>query len=297
MTERHRAKGVLLATLTAVLWGTVPVAGKVALGGMAAGPLSVLRLVVAGLALALLLKHRGQKPFATKPPKLVYLCAIGLGLNYLGYMGGLEYAGAGTSQVLIQTAPLFLIGLGILVLKERPTLKQLVGAGLAFAGVLLVSWREMELGEEGMLGVGLILFSAITWAVYAVAHKQLGKTHAAGGTMMWIFLLAGVVVLPACLGAPWREADAVEVWSIVYLCVNTLAAYWAFAEAIRHISATTAAIIATLGPAVTFGMLAVTNRMDQPYVPYEPITLVKMIGSVLVVGGVVLAVARRNRRA
>jgi drug/metabolite transporter (DMT)-like permease len=289
----HRLRGVLLATLTAVLWGTVPVAGKVALGGMGAGSISVLRLAVSGGLLAFLLARRGARPFA-KPPRLVYLGALGLGLNYLAYMGGLEFAGAGASQVLIQTAPLFLILLGITFLGERPTRRELVGAGVAFAGVLLVSWQEIDLGPDAYLGVALILGAALAWAVYAVAHKTLGRTHAAGGTMMWIFLLAAVIVLPSAFAGPSRTPDAVQAWAIAYLCLNTFVAYWAFAEAIRHISATTAAVIATLGPAVTFGMLAVTNTLDQPYVPYEAITTVKILGSILVVGGVVAAVTARD---
>lgn len=290
----HRLRGVLLATLTAFLWGTVPVVGKIALGGVGVGPLGVLRLVVAGGLLALLLARRGARPFR-RPPRLVYLGALGLGLNYLGYLGGLEHAGAGTSQVLIQTAPLFLIVLGVLFLGERPTPRQLLGAAAAFAGVALVSWQEFELGADAWLGVLLILGSAISWAVYAVAHKKLGRAHAAGGTMLWIFMLAAVVVLPAAFAGPSRSPDGVQALAILYLCLNTFVAYWAFAEAIRHISATTAAVIATLGPAVTFGMLAVTNHLDQPYVPYEAITTVKILGAILVVGGVVVAVTARDR--
>lgn len=297
-TEQQRVerplRGLLLATLTSVLWGTVPVAGKVALGGMSAPLLSVLRLVAAGLLLVLLLGRTRFRTLGT-PSRLVTLAALGLGANYVFYMWGLEHAGAGTSQVLIQTAPLFLILLGILALGERPSAWEWGGMAGAGLGVFLVSWEEIAGVSGSALGIGLVLASALAWAIYAVAHKRLGRDHASGGTMCWIFLLSALVVVPTVPFAPMRRADPVQVAAIVYLCLNTFVAYWCFAEALRHIRATTAAIIATLGPAITFGLLAVTNRMDQPYVPYEEITAVKIAGSVLVVAGVVLAVTTSRR--
>jgi drug/metabolite transporter (DMT)-like permease len=287
-------RGLLLATLTSVLWGTVPVAGKVALGGMSAPLLSVLRLVAAGLLLVLLLGRTRFRSLGT-PSRLVYLAALGLGANYVFYMWGLEHAGAGTSQVLIQTAPLFLILLGILALGERPSAWEWGGMAGAGLGVFLVSCEEIAGVSGSALGIGLVLASALAWAIYAVAHKRLGRDHASGGTMCWIFLLSVLVVAPTVPFAPVRTADPVQVAAIAYLCLNTLVAYWCFAEALRHIRATTAAVIATLGPAITFGLLAVTNRMDQPYVPYEEITAVKIAGSVLVVAGVVLAITKSRR--
>ena len=287
-------RGLLLAAITSVLWGTVPVAGKIALGGMSAPLLSVLRLLAAGLLLLLLL---GRSRFRTlrAPSRLVFLAALGLGANYVFYMWGLEHAGAGTSQVLIQTAPLFLILLGILALGERPSAWEWGGVAAASLGVSLVSWEETAGVSGGALGIGLVLASALAWAIYAVAHKRLGRDHASGGTMCWIFLLSALVVAPTLPLAPARSADPTQAAAIVYLCLNTFVAYWCFAEALRHIRATTAAVVATLGPAITFGLLAVTNRMDQPYVPYEEITAVKIAGSVLVVAGVVLAVTTSRR--
>ena len=104
MTHSESARplrGLALATVTAVLWGTVPIAGTVALGGMSAPLLSVLRLVAAAALLALLL-GRARARALRKPPRLVLLAALGLGANYVFYRWGLEHAGAGTSQVLIQ---------------------------------------------------------------------------------------------------------------------------------------------------------------------------------------------------
>ncbi len=284
----QRIRGLAHALLTSVLWGTVPVAGKVALGGMSAPLLSALRLAVAALLLRLLLARR-RAPVPSRPPPLLLLAAFGLGANYVAYMAGLQYAGAGTAQVLIQTAPVFLLLMGVFSLGERLGPAEIVGAAVAFLGVLLVSWREAST-TGGLLGISLILVAALAWAVYAVAQKIAGRTLHSGGATFWVFLLASLFNVPGAAVAAPRTLDLVALLAVAYLCLNTFVAYWSFAESLRHIPASTAAVIATLGPAVTFSLLAVTNAMHQDRVPHEPITLVKVAGALLVVGGVIATV-------
>jgi drug/metabolite transporter (DMT)-like permease len=290
---RSRTRGLLLATVASVTWGTVPVAGTIALGGITAPLLCSIRLLVATAFLALVLTRRGVRPFR-RPPRLVYLAAIGLAANYLFYMWGLERAGAATSQVLIQTAPLSLIVLGVAWLRERLTVRQIVGGLVALAGVFLVSWDDaVGLPHRG-LGVLLILVASFTWGVYGAAHRRLGDKHASGPTMMWIFLLAALVTVPFAFTEVLRRPDPVHLAAIAYLCLNTIVAYWSFAESVRHIDASVAAVILTLGPVVTFGLLLVTNRLDQDYIPKEPLTALKIAGAALVISGVCAAVTARR---
>jgi len=283
-------RGILLACLTSFLWGTVPIAGRIALGGISASWLTSLRLLVAGVVLTAWLRGR-----LGAPPRLILVCALGLAANYLCYMWGLERTGPAVTQILIQTAPLFLVILGVFWLGERITMRQAGGGALALVGVFLVSWSEP--GVTHGLGVALILLSALAWGVYAAAHKKLGRTHSSGRTIAWIFLLAGVATLPASAAGPMRRPDAVQVAAIAYLCLNTIVAYGSFAEALRHVSAPVVAIITTLGPVVTLALIAVTNRMDQQRVPYEALTPTKLIGAALVMGGVTYALMSRRSRA
>lgn len=291
--SRSRTRGYLLATVASVTWGTVPIAGTIALGGITAPLLCTIRLLVATAFLAFVLTRRGVRPFRP-PPRLVYLAALGLAANYLFYMWGLERAGAATSQVLIQTAPLFLIVLGVTWLKERLTARQIAGAAVALVGVFLVSWDDAAAMPHRGFGVVLILVASFTWGVYGAAHRKLGDDHASGPTMMWIFLLAAIGTVPFAFTEALRRPDAVHLAAIAYLCLNTIVAYWSFAESVRHIDASVAAVILTLGPVVTFGLLLATNRLDQGYVPFEELTALKVGGAALVIGGVCAAVTSRR---
>lgn len=112
---------------------------------------------------------------------------------------------------------------------------------------------------------------------------------------MWIFLLAGLFLVPTGALEEWRSPDGVQVAAIAYLCVNTIVAYWCFGECLRHIDASLAAVIATLGPVVTFAILSITNRVEQTRVPHEPLSTLKLAGAAMVIAGVVAAVTVRRR--
>jgi drug/metabolite transporter (DMT)-like permease len=298
---RNRALGLFLAALTSVLWGTVPLAGKIALAGISPAALSSLRLLSAGVFVAIVLSRRrgGLGTLLSRPPPLIYLATLALACNYLCYMLGLERAGAGTTQVLIQLAPLFLILLGIVWLKERPNRRQMAGAAVALAGVFLVS-QDPERADATLLpgrsaGITLILVAGLAWGVYAAAHRRLGERLASGPTTAWIFLFSALLIAPAIPLGPARAPDLVQVIAIVYLCLNTAAAYWAFAESLRHIEATVVAVIVTLGPVVTLALLALSNTLGWERVGPESLTPWKLGGAALVVSGVILAVATRDR--
>jgi len=300
---RNRTFGLLLAAITSVLWGTVPIAGKVALAGIGPSALSSLRLICAGVFVALVLGQRrgGLRPLFSRPPALVYLATFGLACNYLCYMLGLERAGAGTTQVLIQLAPLFLILLSIFWLKERPTRRQTLGAAVALSGVLLVSWdpgrAEVALSPERTVGIVLVLVSGLAWGLYAAAHRRLGERFTSGRTMTWIFVFSALLIAPSIPLEKARHPDAVQLLAILYLCANTVAAYWCFAESLRHIEATTVAVIVTFGPVVTLGLVALSNRLGWERVGYEALTPWKLAGAALVVCGVIAAVTARHRTA
>ena len=296
--RKNRALGLFLAVLTSVLWGLVPLAGKIALPGITAATLSATRLFLGSLFLALVItRAAGLKSLAMPAPRLVIPAALGLACNYIFYMLGLERAGAATTQVLIQLAPLFLILLSILWLEERPDPRQVVGAALALSGVLFVSWASTE-GDaySSVLGIAFVIFSALTWSGYAAVHKRLGEKHASSATMMWIFLLSALLITPTIPLEAMRRPDGTQLLAIAFLCANTIVAYWSFAESLRHIEASTVAVITTLGPVVTLACVAFTNQLGWERIGYEELGLGKLLGAALVVGGVALAVTANAAR-
>jgi drug/metabolite transporter (DMT)-like permease len=281
-----------------VLWGLVPLAGKIALPGITAASLSVVRLLLGSLFLAFIIgRADGLKSLLARPPRLIFPAALGLACNYIFYMLGLERAGAATTQVLIQLAPLFLILLSIVWLKERPSARQGVGAVLALSGVFLVSWASTGgSADSSPLGIAFVIVSALTWGGYAAVHKRLGERHASSATMMWIFFLAALLIAPTIPTEAARKPDGVQLAAIAFLCANTIVAYWCFAESLRHIEASVVAVITTLGPVVTLCCVVLTNRMGWERIGFEELGPGKLAGAALVLGGVALAATTNATR-
>ena len=87
--RKNRALGLFLAVLTSVLWGLVPLAGKIALPGITAATLSATRLFLGSLFLALvIIRAAGLKSLAMPAPRLVVPEATGPRLSrWSGQMG------------------------------------------------------------------------------------------------------------------------------------------------------------------------------------------------------------------
>ena len=119
------SSGLIYAIFAAIIWGFLALKLKLALKFL--DPLSVVWIRFS-VAFALLsfwqLKIKKEKlSFDIKPLYQVVICSIGLGLNYWGYLKGVEYNGPVTTQVVIQFGPLLLILFGVLIFNERVKIK------------------------------------------------------------------------------------------------------------------------------------------------------------------------------
>src|SRR5512139_929031 len=194
--------GLALALTTAVCWGLLPIALKITLTGMDAWTLTWYRFAVAAVALGAFLAWRRRLPLKaplTRRGWLLYgaalLCLVG---NYVSYLLSLELTSPTVAQILIQLAPMFLLFGGLLVFRERFAPLQWAGFAVLVTGLGVffhdrlaeVFAIETRLG----LGVAIMLFSATSWAVYALAQKQL-LTQLASEQVLLLLYLGAVPLL------------------------------------------------------------------------------------------------------
>ena len=106
MTDRN--KGIAYALSAAFMWGFLAISLKVALDYVPAVTIVWIRFVVAFVVLwgVLLLKEPAALSVLKKPPLLAIVAAIGLTINYVGYIKGLDLTTPSNAQVVIQMAPL-----------------------------------------------------------------------------------------------------------------------------------------------------------------------------------------------
>ncbi|MER3328904.1 MAG: DMT family transporter [Candidatus Kapaibacterium sp.] len=297
----NTTKGILFAATTALFWGFLGIFLKIALKELDSMTIIWMRFVVAFSVLSLWLAIRRPSEFKIyrKMPPLLIVAALSLGFNYIGYMKGVEHAGPATAQILIQTAQVMLVLVGIFIFKERLNRKQMVGIAIVTVGFLLFYSERIggisTTEDSYNLGVAYTLFGAAIWVVYAAIQKKLVASHSAQQLNMIIYLV------PVFMFVWFADFEALaglsfNMWILViFLGLNTLIAYGSLAEAFKYLQASKVSIIITLNPIITITTLTIMAYLEVTIIETTIISVLGFVGAILVVTGAILAITKKKQ--
>ena len=210
MRQALAPRDLLLTLATVILWGFSFVPIKVGLRELPPFALASLRFFFAAVPLVLVIKP----PRIPWPSVAGYGLAIGVvqfGLLFLGMKLGMP---AGLSSIVIQVQVFFTIGLAIAFLGDRMHRHNLVGAGIATAGIAVLAAQKLIEGAHATLvGFALVIFAALAWSVGNVIAKRVAAAHEADmfGLVVWSSLVPPV---PLAVLAYVFEGGA-SVWEAV----------------------------------------------------------------------------------
>lgn len=285
--------GLSLALLTVVLWGILPIKLKEVLQVMDPVTVTWYRLLVSGsLLLAYLAASRrlpAFRPLGRKGGLLLALAIGGLTGNYVLYLMGLNQLSPGTTQLVIQVAPMLLLVGSLLVFRERFSLGQGIGLAILLLGFVL--FFNQRLGElltslsTYTLGVLTVLAAAFIWIFYGLAQKQLLTLWDSVQVMMVIYLACALLLTPWAQPLQVLQLSPLQGWLLLACCLNTLVAYGAFAEALAHWEASRISATLSLTPLVTFISVALAASWWPNHVQPEDANLLAYGGALLVVFG------------
>jgi len=127
-------------------------------------------------------------------PKGLYLdlfkvSFIGNTLQYGLTYTGLNIIDASSAVLLVQLEVPFGIIIAFFLLKEIPTIKNIIGLVIAFIGVFILTGAPNLEGKY--IGVLLVLAGAFTWSLGAVMAKPLSKKIGAFALMTWLAVFSG----------------------------------------------------------------------------------------------------------
>ena len=282
-----------LAALVALVWGLNFVV--IDWGMVGVPPLLFLALrFLAVLVPAIWLVPRPAVGWPVVVGVGVFMSLGQFGLLYLALDVGLS---PGLASLVLQAQVILTILLAAGVLRERPTTAQALGVGIGAAGLLVVALGRG--GSVPLLGLGLCLLAALSWAIGNVVARSAG---AVGGLSLTVWS-ALVVPVPALLlslavDGPQGVVDGVAAlgWEAALSTLYTaglasLLGYGLFNSLLgRNPSAQVVPWI-LLVPVV--GMTSAWLLLDE--VP----TVGELAGGLLLVGGVLVALrggARAARR-
>lgn len=285
--------GMFLTLVTAVLWGVLPIKLKEVLQVMDPVTVTWYRLLVAGSILLAYLTASRRLPrlraLGRKGSWLLVLAIAGLSANYVLYLVGLNLLSPGTTQLVIQVAPILLLIGSLLVFRERFSLGQGMGLAVLLLGFVLFFNQRLDelltlLGDY-TAGVLIVLLAAFVWAFYGLAQKQLLTLWNSLQVMMVIYLACALLLTPWAQPLQLLALSPLQGWLLLACCLNTLVAYGAFAEALAHWEASRVSATLAITPLVTFGSVALAASWWPEHVLPEQINWLAYAGAALVVLG------------
>ncbi len=255
MNSKHLP--LLAALVSVVLWAAAFVGIRAAGRSFSPGPLALGRLAIGGVLLgAVVLSRPTVRPTRRELALLVLAGLLWFGV-YLVVLNEAEHmVDAGTASMLVLIAPIFIVALAALFLKERTTPNLLLGGALAFAGVVVIGLATSS-RNASLVGVLLCLLAALASAIGMVAEKPvLNRITALQAT--WTCCLVGALFcLPYApqLVREWRAASAGGIGWLVFLgAFPTSIAFTTWAYALARGSAGRLAATAYLVPPITIVM-------------------------------------------
>lgn len=188
---------------------------------------------------------------------------------------------AGDSSVLNATTPLFAAVLGFAFLRERVTLRQGVGLGVGFAGVVTLVWDKLSFTGDGWAVLACLAAAFLYGVSSHVINRRLKAVPAvavSAGSLTFAALLMLPVAafnLPAAVpsGGAWAAAVAIGV-------VGTAVAFLLYFRLLANIGPTRAITVVYAIPA--FGILWGWLFL------HESVSAYTVVGGAVIVGGVLL---------
>lgn len=295
--------GLALAAITVSLWSVLPIGLKIALGGLDAMTLTWIRFTTAALFLGVLLRMRASlpRPASLRPRHwlLLAVAALGLAGNYGFYALGLHYTNAGTSQVVIQIAPmLFTLG-GIFVFRERFAATQWLGLAVLVAGLGIFSAEQVAHLVAGLdryyKGLAFLVAGAVTWAAYGLAQKQLLERLGSPQIMLCLYVAGALIFAPLASPRALLTIDGVQFAALAFCTANMLLSYATFSEALAHVEASRVSAVLAAVPLGTLAAVHAASTFAPSVFAPEPVTGRALAGAAMVVGGSLLAALGKRR--
>ncbi|WP_189501635.1 MULTISPECIES: DMT family transporter [unclassified Mesorhizobium] len=209
-------------------WGLNYVAAKISYAGYDPVFLSIARSIIGGLCVLGWCHWRGIQLFTPDKTLVVGILAGALfGAEFLFLYVGLEHTTVARNTLLVNTMPFWVLVGGHFLLKERITVRKLVGLLLAFAGLVAVfSDKVSASGGATLTGDLLSLGAGILWALTSIVIKRTKLAETSAEKLLLYQLVGavvvGILVLPFA-GPPIRNFTALPTLALLFQAVYVVA--------------------------------------------------------------------------
>ena len=206
-----------------VFWALVFPFIKIGLEELSSVNLTIMRLLVVCIVFLILLIVKPDKFSKIQKKDIIPIFLVGFlgvtiyhfGLNY-----GEQYISASAASVIIATIPIFVVILAAIFLKEKITIKIVLGVLLSLLGVVIISTvgrSDAVLEIKYISGALAVLIAAVLGAGYTVAGKKLLQRYSALSLTVYVCLLGSLGLIPFISSSLFEEVAAMSLtgWGVV----------------------------------------------------------------------------------
>jgi drug/metabolite transporter (DMT)-like permease len=196
-----------LLVAVALVWGSSFLWIAIGLDHFSPPVVSLARIFLGAACLACFPKTRARVERADWP-RITLLGLTWMAVPLLLYPIAQQWVDSSTAGTINGSMPLFSAALAALLLRRRPGPAQLAGLAVGFTGVLLVTLSEATGIGGSPLGIGLLVFSTMLYAVAFNLAVPLTQRYGALPVLLRAQLVALAFVLPFGIwGLPRSEWD------------------------------------------------------------------------------------------
>ena len=292
--------GFFITIVGSILFSTKAIIVKKAFAdtGIDALTLLTLRMVFSlpfFLIAAFLISGKSTNIRITKKQWL-QLLALGISGYYLSAyfdFTGLQYISAGLERLILFLYPTFVLLINRAAFKQRITRVQMLALLLTYTGIAIAYFKEMQFDTSNpyfFWGSFLIFLCSITYAIYIAGSGKVIPFIGASKFAAYSMLIAtGVLFLHFIIRGDYSyvvQARGMWTYGLLLAILATVIPTFMLSAGLSKIGANNVAIISGIGP--------VSTILQAHWILSEPIHTAQIIGSVMVVFGVLLTGWKSN---
>lgn len=286
-------KAYIWLIICVVVWGSNFVFGKILVQDFSPSLLTSLRLLFIVILLVGLSAYKKHFKRVNKTDlfSIIILGVIGVFINQWSFFAGLQTTDPTTSALILAMTPILTGFLAAVFLKEKLTIRMLLGSIVAILGIYFVVAKGSLSAVHFDKGLLWIVVTMITFAIMIVMTRVLSRRIDALTITLYSNVVGFIVSIPFAftLDNPLRISTDIFEWALLIgtaVVVHGIATL-IWNNNIRHVDASKASILSNLEPfvAMIMGLILL----------YKPIAGVEMLGSMFIVGGVVLSTYQRKK--
>ncbi|NLO10191.1 MAG: DMT family transporter [Clostridiales bacterium] len=252
---------------------------------LSSAQIAMIRGVIGSIFLIIAALVMKKKPsFKEIKKNLIFLIASGaaLGFNWILLFEAYKNTTITNATLSYYFAPVIVVFLSPLILKEKLTFRKLLSILAAIIGMFLVAWTggDGSLASNELVGIGFGLSAAFLYALVVILNKLIKNMGGLDTTIIQL-TIASLILIPYVLlqgAVPFNLLDTSAIVKLALVgLINTGLAYLLYFSSVQKLGSQTVAILSYIDPISALVMSAIFIG--------ERITGLQLLGGLLILGG------------